>query len=1791
MNENLKENSILSHYHIISKIGKGGMGEVYLAEDTKLDRRVALKILPTEFAEDTERMSRFVREAKSASALNHPNIITIYEINEFEGTHFIATEFIDGKTLDKHSKDNPLDLEAILEIAIQVASALDEAHSAGIVHRDIKPDNIMIRSNGLAKILDFGIAKLSVSPKSVGEEDATAIQQPSTSPGMIIGTANYMSPEQARGKAVDQQTDIFSFGVVFYEMLSGKSPFAGGTVSDTLAAVLMKEPPPLENIPPSLAAIVAKILQKDKRNRYKSANELLDELKKFKRDLEIQNHLRRTSSPDLEDQKTQILKAQTAAGENSQSDTRNLRSIVVLPFTNIGGNEEDEYFSDGLTEEIISDLSNIRVLRVISRNSAMKLKGTTKDLKTITEELNVRYVLDGSVRKAGPDLRISVHLIDGISDANLWAEKYTGSLDDIFEIQENVSHSIAEALKITLTTGEIEQIEERPISDAQAYDLYLRARAKFMQGDPSALDRSIELLKQGLEIIGENELLHAALGYTYYFYFRWISKLDENFLQLANECLEKIIALNPVSSHGFALKGHLSYSRGDIAESIRSLKKAIELQPTNTEALLWLSANSSYVGQTDASQKYADELYLLDPLTPVNVFVKGIGSAYRGEFSESSRWIDRALEMDSSSPLMIWTSVVVEAWDGRINEAISHINQLAEISPDWVYTQQGLFLKHALLGEKELALKHYTPDFDKEAKYDCHFALHVAHCFALIGEAEKAIDFLEIAVRAGMVNHRFLSELDPLLENIRTEPRFVSLMTEAERLFEEIDNSIFETDFRDEAKPLEEAGTQILQTPSTAEKSSTSMTGSAEGFRVAVLPFKYRGSNAELESLAEGLSEEIVTGLSRFPYLRVISRNASFGGEIDTGERRTSDEEFGIRYVLEGSLRQVGTTVRVAVQLVDTATGEHLWAETYDRKLDPERIFEIQDELVSRVVSTIADWHGVLVHSMAGSLRTKDKQEITPDEAVLYVFGYIERLSPEEHLAARDLMERIVEEFPDRGNCWAMLAILYCNEYMYGFNLRPDPLGRALAAAQRAVELEPANYLASQSLAFAYFFRREFAAFETMANKTLALNRMCGGTVAILGVFFACSGEWERGCRLSREAMELNPHFPGWYRLPFIFNAYRLKNYREALDEAQNINIPNYFWTLVMRTASLGQLGERKKAKEALDELLASRPDIAGKEPEEFGHWLDAEFVEDLMEGLHKAGFKITFAEEQKTPQTQPKQTPTPETKDTIGSESSETYSEQAFRVAVLPFIFRGTSDELEALAASLSEEIVTGLSRFSYLRIIAHGSTLGYKSEGGDVQEVSEELGVRYVIEGSLRQVGRTIRLAVKLVDTTTGEHLWAETYDRDFSAEAVFELQDELVPQIVSTVADWYGVLPHSMSEAVRLKSSEQLNSYEAVLRSFGYFERIGPEEHSAVRDALERAVEQVPGNADAWAMLSMIYGEEHRFGFNEKPDSLERSLEAAKKAVDAAHGNHFAWLAMAQALFFRKEFDSFRDAAERVVSLNSLDGASVEYVGHLIAFSGDWERGCELSERARLLNPNHPGWYWSVFFLDAYRREDYENARSFLLKAALRGGGAYIYEQVLFASLYGQLEDTGEAKATLKKIEEISPSYLLTVEREFAKWYLPELVEQLMEGLRQAGLEIVSETDKKEQKTQILEAKTPDTKSKDTNEKTKAKTAINQPDTAEENAEVESTSKQKNNPKSKAQNPKSKWWLFGLLGLIVLVIGFFGYNYFASNSKQIESIAVMPFINESENEDVEYLSDGMTEAMTLIQSKMTL
>src|SRR5438067_6127644 len=483
----------IGHYKISESIGTGGMGEVYLAIDITAGRKAALKLLPMRFTGEPERLKRFQQEARAVVALNHPNILTVYEIGEDHSIHYIASELIEGETLRERLQRGPMHLSEAIDVAIQVASALAAAHQAGIVHRDIKPENIMLRPDGYAKVLDFGIAKLAEQelPTSMPKDEALLLVE--TNLGSVLGTVRYMSPEQACGEYVDQSTDIWSLGVVLYEMLTSHAPFTGDTSQDVMFSILEKEPPPLTHYiaraPTELQQIISKTLRKDRGQRYRSAHELFNALKELRRKLEAE--LERAAAPLLlrwarsPAALVLIVLAAVLALTVPFFRHRNLatslppeKSIAVLPLQNLSDGKENAFLADGVQDELLSNLSKIKDLKVISRTSVMQYKtGTKRNLKEIAQQLGVSNVVEGSVRRSGDHVRVSVQLIDARTDRHLWGENYDRTLADSLSLQGELATDIADAVGATLGPQEKVRVQAKHTNNPAAYDAYLRARA------------------------------------------------------------------------------------------------------------------------------------------------------------------------------------------------------------------------------------------------------------------------------------------------------------------------------------------------------------------------------------------------------------------------------------------------------------------------------------------------------------------------------------------------------------------------------------------------------------------------------------------------------------------------------------------------------------------------------------------------------------------------------------------------------------------------------------------------------------------------------------------------------------------------------------------------------------------------------------------------------------------------------------------------------------------------------------------------------------------------------------------------------------------------------------------------------------------------------------------------------------------------------------------------------------------------------------------------------------------
>ena len=824
-----------------------------------------------------------------------------------------------------------------------------------------------------------------------------------------------------------------------------------------------------------------------------------------------------------------------------------------------------------------------------------------------------------------------------------------------------------------------------------------------------------------------------------------------------------------------------------------------------------------------------------------------------------------------------------------------------------------------------------------------------------------------------------------------------------------------------------------------------------EGFWVAVLPFKHGGADAELAALAEGLTEEIATGLSRFRYLSVVSSASAARLKGEAGDERALGAKLGARFVLEGSIRKGGVAVRVSAQLVDTQTGARLWAETYNRDLPASSIFGVQDDVAARIVATVADSYGVLVNSMRSAHRQKDDADLTTVEWQFQYFAYREQITPSAHAALKSRLERAVERDNRQSDLWACLAQVFVDEYAFGFGGDATSLDRALAAARRAVELDRANQFALVALAQTHFFRQDLAAFGPAAERAMALNPLNTDAIGILGLQIVHTGEFERGAAIVRRAMELNANHAGWMHFAPLWEHFHKGEYEQALERANRVDIPGLFWPYLVVASACGHLGRPAEAEAAVRDLLAIDPEFAAHARSNVGTWHFASGLMDpILEGLRKAGLQVPEAgDASESPPRSGTVAARPD-RPRSGAGSGAARVAEGFRIAVRPFKYGGADAALPALAEGLTEEIVTGLSRFSYLRVISRSST-------AEVRSGDQELGARYVMEGSIRQAGPTIRLAVQLVDTTTGAHLWAETFDRAFRAEEILALQDELVPRIVSTVADQHGVLTRSISAAIRKKSDAELSPYEVLFRVFGLHERMTPQEHADVRELLERVVEKAPDHGDCWAMLATTYSDEHMFGFNVRPDPLGRALAAAQRAVEAAPASALASQALAQALFFRHERQAFRPLAERTIALNRMDGATMAFMGLLLGCAGDWEHGCAVADSAMRLNPHFPGWYRLTTIFNAYRTHDYRAAIDGALRIQMPG---YFWTSVACAAAFGQLGETRPARKALAELLAIRPEFATAGREELGKWFEPDLAEHFLDGLRKAGLEAAPE-----------------------------------------------------------------------------------------------------------------------------------
>jgi serine/threonine protein kinase len=689
----------IGRYEICSQLGAGGMGEVFLANDTRLDRKVALKILPTGVVESqtdasSDRVRRFVQEAKAASALNHPNILTIYEIDEVDAEHFIVTEFVDGETLRNRIRTGPFQATEIIDIGIQVASALSATHNVGIIHRDIKPDNIMLRPDGIVKVLDFGLAKLTRERQPLETDSLAPTQMINTAAGVVMGTAHYMSPEQARGLELDARTDIWSLGCVLYEMIARLQPFAGPTALDIMSGILHREPESvikyLPDGPVELDRIISRAMRKNREDRYQTIQELLTDLKDVKRELE-------SSLPRPSISRT---------SGNVSAECVPEKSIAVLYFENMNSESDSDYFCAGMTEDIITDLSKIKELKVVSRTDVLPFRKKEVNTRQVGDALRVNYILEGSVRTAGNRIRITAQLISVRDGYHLWAERFDRLVEDIFDLQNEVSQKIVDALKISLSDSERQALAQKPTDDLRAYDSYMRGRELLYLKGRRNTEKAIQMFENAAAIDSGFASPYAGLAEAYSTMYEWYDG-NSSWLSKAIEMNQQALAIDPSSLEAKFGIAMVYFHQRRFGDAKRNLEAILKENSNFYPAYLRLGMIAEITLDQDAALKYyrrAAELkpYDEDPWLYLVGVHRRLGNVAAAEDAALKVLEITSRKLEASLDDIIVMSRLAEAYArfGSREEANATLKRVLELEPNDGLAVYNCACAYALLGDK-----------------------------------------------------------------------------------------------------------------------------------------------------------------------------------------------------------------------------------------------------------------------------------------------------------------------------------------------------------------------------------------------------------------------------------------------------------------------------------------------------------------------------------------------------------------------------------------------------------------------------------------------------------------------------------------------------------------------------------------------------------------------------------------------------------------------------------------------------------------------------------------------------------------------------------------------------------------------------------------------------------------------------------------------------------------------------------------------------------------------------------
>ena len=1105
-------------YAIEREIGRGGMATVFLAEDVRHARKVAVKVLKPELAESVG-ADRFLREIRTTANLRHPHIVPLYDSGQAAGFLYYVMPFVEGESLEQRlERERQLSVDDTLKIAGQVADALAYAHERGLLHRDIKPGNIMLE-RGHAVVTDFGVAR---AVSAAGGDRLT-------SAGLAVGTPAYMSPEQAAGDdRLDARSDLYSLACVVYEMLAGQPPFTGTTAAVVMARHSLDPVPPLATVRPGLPAPMARAveraLSKTPADRFASTAEWASSLS--------------TPTPQVSDPLASSGSGGGAESANRLSHDAQL-GIAVLPFEHAAADPDLAALASGLGEDIATGLSRFSYLAVNEPGPEDPSAALRTDPGETARRLGVRYLLTGAVRRSGQALRLNVRVVDAIAGENLWAKRYDRDLGvaGVFDVQDDLTDRIVATVADSygvLVRAMAGVIEDTPAERIRPSDWVLRQfgyRQRITPGENAEVKAGLE--EAVLEHPNSPDLW-ASLAQIY---------LDEQVfgfnpgpetLDRALAAARRAVDLDRSSQFGFQMLAQAHFFSRDLAAFAPAAERAMELNPRDSNTLAILGLLIVHACEFDRGAAITQRAMDLNP-------------HHAGWYHFAPLWRDFKA--------------------GEYEKALSHANQINMPELFWQYLAVASICGHLGRGrEAEIAVRDLL-------RVDPEFRTHG---------------------RQNIENWHFASGLlEPLLEGLRKAGLEVVGGPE-------------------EVPPADD--------PAPVVKQDTESKPGQSEMAIAVLPIR-ASDDPDLVALAEALTEDIAAGLTRFTYLDVVSGGEPASGDTDP---RLIARNVGARYLLSGRLRRAGQTVRVGVKLIDALSSSHLWADSYDSGVEVSNMFEVQDDLTDRIVATVADQQGVLIRQIVASVRDKPIDQLNARDAVFLMFDYMQIITPELHIRVREALERAVEVEPNSADAWACLSIMYCDEHKHDYNVKPDSLGRALAAGRRAADIDKACQHAYYALAQAHFFRRDFGRFRNAADRAVQINGRDGNTVAFMGILRSYAGDLEEGTELIRRALALNPHHPGWYRFGIFYRHFAREEYAEALAAAQAMNMPGYYATHVAVGAAAGLLGQLDVGRDAVHELLTVYPAFAERGYTEFKKWVPDQAVLDrYFLGLRAAGLEV----------------------------------------------------------------------------------------------------------------------------------------------------------------------------------------------------------------------------------------------------------------------------------------------------------------------------------------------------------------------------------------------------------------------------------------------------------------------------------------------------------------------------------------------------------------------------------------